>query len=64
LDNLTHSIVGFGTGELVHRSLRPEADPQQQRTRHRLLLVAGALASNFPDLDLLQSSLMPRWCSR
>ena len=59
MDNLTHSIVGFGTGELVHRSLRPEADPQRQRTRHRLLLVAGALASNFPDLDLFQSGLLP-----
>ena len=59
MDNLTHSIVGFGTGELVHRSLRPEANPQQQRTRHRLLLVAGALASNFPDLDLFQTHLLP-----
>ena len=59
MDNLTHSIVGFGTGELVHRSLRPEADPQLQRTRHRLLLVAGALASNFPDLDLFQTHLLP-----
>ena len=59
MDNLTHSIVGFGTGELVHRSLRPEAAPQRQRTRHRLLLVAGALASNFPDLDLFQTHLLP-----
>jgi len=59
LDNLTHSIVGFGTGELVHRSLRPEADPQAQRTRHRLLLVAGALSSNFPDLDLFLTHLLP-----
>lgn len=58
MDNLTHSIVGFGSGELLHRSLRAETDPAQQRTRHRLLLVAGALASNFPDLDLFQSGLL------
>lgn len=59
MDNLTHSIIGFGAGELVHRSLRPEAAPQQQRTRHRLLLVAGALASNFPDLDLFLTHQFP-----
>ena len=59
MDNLTHSIIGFGVGELVHRSLPEEADERSQRVRHRLLLVSCALASNFPDLDLFMSRLLP-----
>jgi inner membrane protein len=59
LDNLTHSIIGFGVGELVHRSLPDEADERAQRVRHRLLLVSCALASNFPDLDLFLTRLLP-----
>lgn len=59
MDNLTHTIVGLGAGELVHRSLAPEATETRQRTRHRLLLTACALASNFPDLDLLISGGLP-----
>jgi inner membrane protein len=59
MDNLTHSIIGFGVGELAHRCLPPEAEPAQQRTRHRLLLVACALANNFPDLDLLLTHGLP-----
>ncbi|HEX8404814.1 MAG TPA: metal-dependent hydrolase [Duganella sp.] len=65
MDNLTHSIIGFGVGELVHRSLPREADKADdldgaaQRTRHRLLLVSCALASNFPDLDLFLTRLLP-----
>ncbi|SDF91997.1 MULTISPECIES: metal-dependent hydrolase [unclassified Duganella] len=59
MDNITHSIIGFGVGEVVHRSLPAEAEPQSQRVRHRLLLVACALASNFPDLDLFLTKLLP-----
>ncbi len=59
MDNLSHSIIGFGVGELVHRSLPDEADAPSQRVRHRLLLVACALASNFPDLDLVLNKLLP-----
>ncbi|NGZ86583.1 metal-dependent hydrolase [Duganella aceris] len=59
MDNLTHSIIGFGVGELVHRSLPDEADERSQRVRHRLLLVSCALASNFPDLDLFLTRLLP-----
>lgn len=59
MDNITHSIIGFGVGELVHRSLPAEADAPAQRARHRLLLVACALASNFPDLDLFLTQLLP-----
>lgn len=59
MDNITHSIIGFGAGELIHRSLPHEADGRAQRVRHRLLLVACALASNFPDLDLVLTKLLP-----
>jgi len=59
LDNLTHSIVGFGVGEVVHRSLPREADDAAQRVRHRLLLLSCALASNFPDLDLFLTGRLP-----
>ncbi|WP_028104656.1 metal-dependent hydrolase [Pseudoduganella violaceinigra] len=59
MDNITHSVVGLGVGELIQRSLPPEAEPARQTTRHRLLLTACALASNFPDLDLLFTGLAP-----
>jgi inner membrane protein len=59
MDNITHSVVGLGVGELIQRSLPPEADPARQKTRHRLLLTACAVASNFPDLDLLYTRLAP-----
>ncbi|WP_373988851.1 metal-dependent hydrolase [Duganella sp. BuS-21] len=59
MDNLTHSIIGFGVGELVHRSWPAEVDGISQRVRHRLLLVSCALASNFPDLDLFLTKLLP-----
>lgn len=59
MDNLTHSLVGLAVGEYVHRSCRDEAVPQQQRTRRRLFLFTGWAASNFPDLDLLLTPLLP-----
>lgn len=59
MDNITHSVVGLGVGELVQRSLPAEPDDAGQRTRHRLLLTACALASNFPDLDLFLTNLLP-----
>ncbi|MGW8394346.1 metal-dependent hydrolase [Pseudoduganella sp. HUAS MS19] len=59
MDNITHSVVGLGVGELVQRSLPAEDDPARHRTRHRLLLTACALASNFPDLDLVFTRLAP-----
>ena len=59
MDNLTHSFVGLGVGELLQRSLPAEPDDARQRTRHRLLLTACAAASNFPDLDLFLTKLLP-----
>ena len=52
MDNLTHSIIGLAAGELIDRSLPPEPSRERAQARHRLLLVTGALASNFPDIDL------------
>ncbi|WP_338766701.1 metal-dependent hydrolase [Massilia sp. METH4] len=59
MDNVTHTFVGLGVGELVQRSLPAEPDAARQGTRHRLLLTACAAASNFPDLDLVLTDLLP-----
>ncbi|WP_395402402.1 metal-dependent hydrolase [Pseudoduganella sp. UC29_106] len=59
MDNITHTFVGLGVGELIQRSLLPEASNARHQTRHRLLLTACALASNFPDLDLVLTHQLP-----
>lgn len=59
MDNISHALAGLAGGELLHRALPAEADSEHQRIRHRLLLVATALASNFPDLDIVLTPLLP-----
>jgi len=59
MDNMTHSLVGLALGELVDRALPACDDPARGRTRRRLLLATGLLASNFPDLDLVLTPLLP-----
>lgn len=59
MDNLSHSVVGLAAGELVHRSLPQEADGERQNLRRRLLLLSCWVASNFPDLDLFLTPLLP-----
>ncbi len=59
MDNLTHSLAGLALGELTHRLLPPETDAQRAGTRRRLLLTSAAVASNFPDLDLVLTGLAP-----
>lgn len=59
MDNMTHSLVGLALGELVDRALPAPADPARGRTRRRALLLTGLLASNFPDLDLVLTPLLP-----
>ncbi|MDY0960777.1 metal-dependent hydrolase [Massilia sp. CFBP9026] len=58
MDNLTHSLVGLALGELANRALPAHPDPDKARTRRRVLLATGALASNFPDLDLVLTPLL------
>jgi len=58
MDNLTHSVVGLGIGAMIDRSVCPEAAPDAQRVRTRMLLTLGCLASNFPDLDLVLTKLL------
>jgi inner membrane protein len=60
MDNLTHSVVGLGIGALIDRSLAAEPDQERRRTRSRMLLIIGCLASNFPDLDLVLTPLLDR----
>jgi len=59
MDNLTHSLVGLALGELTHRLLPAPVDAAEASTRRRLLLTSAALASNFPDLDLVLTPLAP-----
>jgi inner membrane protein len=59
MDNITHTIVGLGVGALIDRSLPAEPDAPRVHTRQRMLLTVCALASNFPDLDLLYSNIIP-----
>ena len=59
MDNLTHSLVGLALGELTHRLLPAEPDAGSASARRRLLLTGAALASNFPDLDLVLTALAP-----
>ncbi|MFC5479052.1 metal-dependent hydrolase [Massilia suwonensis] len=59
MDNLTHSLVGLALGELTHRLLPAPPDASAASTRRRLLLTSAALASNFPDLDLVLTPLAP-----
>ena len=58
MDNLTHTLVGLALGELADRALPANPDPRKARTRRRVLLATGALASNFPDLDLVLTPLL------
>ena len=60
MDNITHSVIGLGVGELLHRSLPPEPHPPAQRTRRALFLFTAWFASNAPDLDLVLTKLLPR----
>ncbi len=59
MDNITHSLVGLALGELVERALPAPLDPARGRTRRHTLLLTGLLASNFPDLDLVLTPLLP-----
>ena len=60
MDNITHSVIGLGVGELLHRSLPPEPQAPAQRTRRALFLFTAWFASNAPDLDLVLTRLLPR----
>jgi len=52
LDNLTHSLLGAALAEVA----RPRAASAPPR---RLFAVAGVLAANLPDLDLLYTGITP-----
>jgi inner membrane protein len=58
MDNLSHSVAGLAVGELLDRCLPAESDPARQRLRHRMLLITGWAAGNFPDLDLVLTPLI------
>jgi inner membrane protein len=59
MDNLSHSVAGLAVGEIIHRILPEETDPGRRDLRRRLLLASSWLASNFPDLDIVLTPLLP-----
>jgi inner membrane protein len=59
MDNLSHTVAGLLAGEILHRSLRAEADAEKNALRRGLMLATCALAGNFPDLDLVLTPLLP-----
>ncbi|MES2319139.1 MAG: metal-dependent hydrolase [Pseudomonadota bacterium] len=59
MDNISHSLVGLALGELVQRTLPPEADAAAPALRRRMLLASCWAASNLPDLDLVLGGLLP-----
>jgi inner membrane protein len=52
MDNITHSLIGAA---LAGASVPPAATPAQRRT----FFIAGILAANLPDFDLLYSRITP-----
>lgn len=60
MDNLSHSLSGLAVAELIQRSLPAERDLASTQLRRRLLYVSCGLASNFPDLDLVLTPLLPQ----
>jgi inner membrane protein len=60
VDNISHSVVSLVSGELLHRSLPPEASAEAQSLRQKLLLFTAAAAGNFPDLDLVLYPLLKK----
>ena len=63
MDNITHSAIGLGVGELLHRSLPPEPQEAPQRTRRALFLFAAWFASNAPAGLSARLSKAPRVAS-
>ncbi|MDB5729942.1 MAG: metal-dependent hydrolase [Noviherbaspirillum sp.] len=59
MDNLSHSVAGLAAGEIIHRILPEEPDTKRRDLRRRLLLISTWLASNFPDLDIVLTPLLP-----
>jgi inner membrane protein len=59
MDNLSHTVVGLAAGEFIHRRLPAEPAAEHNCLRRRLLLITCGFASNFPDLDLVLTPLLP-----
>ncbi|HEY1043924.1 MAG TPA: metal-dependent hydrolase [Telluria sp.] len=59
MDNLSHMVAGLAAGELLHRVLPREGDPERHATRRRLLLFSCAAGNTVPDLDLVLTQLLP-----
>ncbi len=55
MDNVTHTLIGALLGETVARTTRSDPRGLPGEVRRNLLVAAGAVGSNLPDIDLLYS---------
>jgi inner membrane protein len=53
MDNLTHSLIGLMSGEVVARSTSLRSPDLSPDTRRVALITVGVVANNLPDVDLL-----------
>jgi inner membrane protein len=58
VDNITHTLIGVVLAELALPRETPPSTPATPATR-RLLVAAGAMAANAPDLDLIYVGITP-----
>ncbi len=53
MDNITHSLVGITLADAVSRK-------RNGKTERRLMIGAGIIAANLPDLDLIYTGVIPQ----
>jgi inner membrane protein len=55
MDNVTHTLIGALLGETLARTTQPDPRGLPDEVRRNLLVAAGAIGSNLPDVDVLYS---------
>jgi inner membrane protein len=58
MDNITHSLIGVAVGEWALQRASA-TDPKSEKKRRRFWLATSILGNNFPDLDILYTSITP-----
>jgi hypothetical protein len=53
MDNVTHTLIGALLGETLARTTQPDPRGLPDEVRRNLLVAAGAIGSNLPDVDVL-----------
>lgn len=58
MDNITHTLIGAATGELL-ASYRKKKNSSVSDRERSLILTASIIGNNFPDLDFLYAKIIP-----